>query len=154
MQSVSVLFLFATAVRRRTPVTLWVTRSRTIYDHLWKRPVDGWGSRPIGIGRKELALATCRQSRAPLVLGHIVYLFPKKIWLALDATRYIGGRTTVGDVKKDDRLANSRFGATLAIPVTKRHSVKLYASTGVETRTGDDFDIFGMAWQYRWGGGL
>ena len=86
--------------------------------------------------------------------GHIVYLFPKKIWLALDATRYIGGRTTVGDVKKDDRLENSRFGATLAIPVTKRHSVKLYASTGVETRTGDDFDIFGMAWQYRWGGGL
>jgi hypothetical protein len=85
---------------------------------------------------------------------HLVYLFRNKMWLALDATRYMGGRTTVDGVKKDDELANSRFGATLAIPIAKRHSLKLYASTGVETRTGDDFDTLGAAWQYRWGGGL
>jgi hypothetical protein len=27
-------------------------------------------------------------------------------------------------------------------------------STGVSTRTGSDFDAIGIAWQYRWGGGL
>ncbi|MBS1224747.1 MAG: hypothetical protein H6R24_1425, partial [Proteobacteria bacterium] len=34
------------------------------------------------------------------------------------------------------------------------HSVKLYASTGVSTRIGTDSDTIGIAWQYRWGGGL
>jgi len=49
---------------------------------------------------------------------------------------------------------NSRLGATLAIPVNKNHSVKLYASSGVSTRTETNFDTVGAAWQYRWGGGL
>jgi len=45
-------------------------------------------------------------------------------------------------------------GATVALPVNRRHSVKLYASSGLSVRTGSDFDIFGAAWQYRWGAGL
>jgi hypothetical protein len=32
--------------------------------------------------------------------------------------------------------------------------MKVYANSGVSTRTGADFDAFGIAWQYRWGGGL
>jgi hypothetical protein len=28
-------------------------------------------------------------------------------------------------------------------------SIKLYASTGVSTRFGNDFDTVGLAWQYR-----
>jgi hypothetical protein len=45
-------------------------------------------------------------------------------------------------------------GLTVALPVHRHHSLKLYASTGVATRTGSDFDAVGVAWQYRWGGGL
>jgi hypothetical protein len=30
----------------------------------------------------------------------------------------------------------------------------LYSSSGVQTRTGGDFTLVGIAWQYRWGGGL
>lgn len=41
-----------------------------------------------------------------------------------------------------------------ALPVDRHHSVKLYASTGVSTRIGTDSDTIGIAWQYRWGGGL
>ncbi|MBC2709819.1 MAG: hypothetical protein HGJ94_02025 [Desulfosarcina sp.] len=33
-------------------------------------------------------------------------------------------------------------------------SLKLFASTGVYARTAGDFDAVGVAWQYRWGGGL
>jgi hypothetical protein len=88
------------------------------------------------------------------VQAHLVYLFRNKIWVALDATRYMGGQTSIDGVEKDDRLTNSRFGATFAIPITLRHSLKLYASSGLETRTGSDFETFGAAWQYRWGGGL
>jgi hypothetical protein len=32
--------------------------------------------------------------------------------------------------------------------------VKLYGSTGAISRVGGDFDTVGVAWQYRWGGGL
>jgi hypothetical protein len=45
---------------------------------------------------------------------------------------------------------NSRFGLTFALPVNIHHSMKLYMSTGVSTRTGSDFDAIGLAWQYRW----
>jgi hypothetical protein len=72
----------------------------------------------------------------------------------LDGTYDYGGRTTVGGVRGDDVQGNSRFGATLALPVDRNHSIKLYASTGVSTRTGSNYTLGGIAWQYRWGGGL
>jgi hypothetical protein len=34
------------------------------------------------------------------------------------------------------------------------NSIKFYASKGVAARTGDNYDLIGAAWQYRWGGGL
>jgi hypothetical protein len=40
---------------------------------------------------------------------------------------------------------------TLGWPLSKQHSIKLYASKGVVTNIGNDSDTFGMAWQYRWG---
>jgi len=45
-------------------------------------------------------------------------------------------------------------GVTVALPVDRNHSVKLYATTGISTRIGTDSDTIGIAWQYRWGGGL
>ena len=88
------------------------------------------------------------------VQGHVVYTLKNGIWAALNATHYAGGKTTVDDVERDDRQANNRFGATLAFPVNRNHSIKLYASAGVAARTGSDFNTYGAAWQYRWGGGL
>lgn len=86
--------------------------------------------------------------------GHLIYNFPRGIWGAMDATYYIGGRTSIDGVKGDDELSNWRLGATLALPVSLNHSIKLYASSGVYTRSQGDFDLVGIAWQYRWGGGL
>lgn len=86
--------------------------------------------------------------------GHLIYNFPRGIWAALDAAYYTGGRTSIDGVEGDDRLSSWRFGATLALPLNPNHSIKLYASTGVYTRTRNDFDLVGIVWQYRWGGGL
>ena len=57
-------------------------------------------------------------------------------------------------VEADSLQRNTRFGLTVAIPVDRRNSVKIYGNTGVSSRTGDDYDGFGIFWQYRWGGGL
>jgi len=96
------------------------------------------------------------KSQDPLysVQGHLVYTFPKGIWASIDGTYYTGGKSEIDGANKQDRQANTRIGATLAFPVNKKHSIKLYASSGVYTRVGSDFDTYGLAWQYRWGGGL
>jgi hypothetical protein len=85
---------------------------------------------------------------------HLIYSFPKNIWFAVSATYYIGGRTTVDGVINSDLQQNWRTGATLALPVNRNHSLKLYGSNGVSTRTGTDYEILGIAWQYRWGKGF
>lgn len=86
--------------------------------------------------------------------GGVVLSLQQGMWLALNGTWYTGGRTTVDGIEKDDRLDNSRLGLTFAMPVNRRNSLKLYASRGISTRFGTDFDIIGVAWQYRYGAGL
>jgi hypothetical protein len=86
--------------------------------------------------------------------GHVEYNFKRGIWAAIDGTYYWGGSTTVDGVKGDDLQKNTRLGCTLALPLSLHHSLKLYYSTGVSTRTGSDFDLIGVLWQYRWGGGI
>jgi hypothetical protein len=86
--------------------------------------------------------------------AHVTYDFGRGVWGALDGTYDYGGRTTVNGVRGDDVQKNSRGGATLALPVDRNNSIKLYASTGVSTRTGSDYTLGGIAWQYRWGGGM
>lgn len=88
------------------------------------------------------------------VQGHIIYSFARGIWGAINGTHFVGGRTTTDGVQANDMLQNSRLGATLAVPVDRHNSIKLYLISGVSTRTGGDFDTFGMAWQTRWGGGM
>lgn len=97
-----------------------------------------------------------RRSQDPLysVQGHVIYAFSAGVWGSLDANYFAGGRTTIDGIQGSDLQQNWRFGATLAFPVTIHHSIKLYGSSGVSARTGNNFDLLGIAWQYRWGAGL
>jgi hypothetical protein len=88
------------------------------------------------------------------VQGHVIHGFRSGIWVSLDVTHFTGGRSTINDTLNNDLQRNWRLGGTLALPVDARNSVKLYASSGVAARTGNNFDLIGIAWQYRWGGGL
>jgi hypothetical protein len=96
------------------------------------------------------------RSQDPLysVQAHVIYSFRSGVWGALDAIGFAGGRTTVDGILNSDLQQNWRVGATLAFPVNVRNSIKLYGSSGVSARTGNSFDLLGIAWQYRWGGGL
>jgi hypothetical protein len=86
--------------------------------------------------------------------AHVSYTFTPGGWLALNAGYFVGGRTTVDDVENDDEQEGTRFGATLALPVTRNHSVKFYGITGYNAHRTHDFQAVGIAWQYRWGGGF
>ena len=97
---------------------------------------------------------TLKQDPLYSVQAHVSYDLGRGIWAAVDGTYYFGARTTINGVQSNNELSNSRFGATFALPVNKYNSIKLYVSTGLFTRTGTNFTTGGIAWQYRWGGGL
>jgi hypothetical protein len=93
--------------------------------------------------------------QAPIfsVQGHLIYEFSPRFWAALNTTYYAGGRTTV-DGEQGPEPGNVRVGLTTALSLTRHQSIKLSGSTGVYHRTANDFWAVGIAWQYRWGGGL
>jgi hypothetical protein len=86
--------------------------------------------------------------------AHVIHGFRSGVWASFDVTHFTGGRTTIDDRLNNDLQRNWRLGGTLALPVDAHNSIKLYASSGVAARTGNNFDLIGIAWQYRWGGGL
>lgn len=86
--------------------------------------------------------------------AHTIYGFKSGKWASFDLTWFGGGRTTFNGVDKQDLQQNWRLGATFAVPVNRKNSVKFYASSGVSDRTGNSYDLIGIVWQYRWGGGL
>lgn len=81
---------------------------------------------------------------------HVIYTFRPRMWLALDANYYSGGRTTLNGAQKNDEQHNSRMGLTYALPLTPQHSLKFSYSRGAITNIGAAFDSFGVAWQYVW----
>jgi hypothetical protein len=88
------------------------------------------------------------------IQGHAIYNFNRKMWGSLDGTYYTGGRTSVNGGLNNDLQSNSRWGGTYAYSLARKSSIKLYFSSGVTARTGSEFRIYGIAWQYRWGAGL
>ncbi len=86
--------------------------------------------------------------------AHLVYSLHRAVWAAFDVTYYVGGETAVDGVQNDDELSSVRVGGTVSLAVSRRNSIKLYASGAGMTRYGSDFTTVGVAWQYRWGGGI
>ena len=93
-----------------------------------------------------------RRTQNPLVefQGHAGYNFRPGLWVSLDATWYTGGQTTTDGVLDDNRLKNSRIGATLAIPLGHGHDLKLAGARGASTRFGQNFSTVGLTYQYHW----
>jgi len=82
--------------------------------------------------------------------GHVIYTIRPRLWVALSANCYTGGRSSIDGVPNADLQQNSRLGVTVAVPVTRQHSLKFSYSQGAITTVGGDFNSFGIAWQYVW----
>lgn len=86
------------------------------------------------------------------VQTHLIYNIRPGMWGAFDATYYWGGETATNGIDNDDAFDNSRLGVTFATPLSRTQSLKFNYSNGVITRAGSNFDMYTLAWQYRWGG--
>ncbi len=80
---------------------------------------------------------------------HLIYNISRGMWLGVDANYYVGGENTNNGVKAGDGFDNSRYGATFAFALNKKNSIKIYGNSGISTRTGTNFDMLAVAWQYR-----
>ena len=82
------------------------------------------------------------------IQGHVSYTFKPRLWLAVDSTWYSGGKSRVDGGEPTAAVANSRLGATLSIPASRRQSLKIAYSNGVSVRTGTDFSTIAVGWQF------
>jgi hypothetical protein len=85
---------------------------------------------------------------------HAIYYFPNTAWLSADATYYFGGQSFLNGNPVGDPQENWRLGATFSYPIDSRNSIRIYSSTGVYSRTNNSYDLIGISWQFRWGGGM
>jgi outer membrane putative beta-barrel porin/alpha-amylase len=88
-----------------------------------------------------------RQDPVVAVQGHVSYTLGRRAWVAANATWYGGGQMHVDGVPLADPFRNARLGATWAIPVGTRQSLKVSYSDGAATRVGADFKTISGAWQ-------
>ncbi|MCL7966087.1 MAG: transporter [marine benthic group bacterium] len=86
--------------------------------------------------------------------AHVARLFGTGIWASFDLGYIVGGRTESNGVPSTARQESLRGGATLALPLARRHSIKLGYFFGLYTELGSDFDNLLVVYQYRWGGGI
>jgi hypothetical protein len=88
-----------------------------------------------------------RQDPVVAVQGHVSYTLGRRAWVAANATWYGGGQMHVDGLPSADPFRNARIGATWAIPVGTRQSLKVSYSDGAATRVGADFKTISGAWQ-------
>ena len=86
--------------------------------------------------------------------GHAIYGFRSGIWASLDATYFTGGRTTINGRGATIFSRTGGWAACWCFPWMSATRSSFTRAAGVSARTGNDFDLMGVAWQYRWGGGL
>lgn len=98
-------------------------------------------------------LGTSTVSQDPLwtFQTHVIHLFGRRAWVALDGTFISGGTTAVDGVTQNTFQRNSRLGATGTWFLGGGHAVKGSFSSGVFTRFGGEFDVFAVSYQYAWG---
>lgn len=87
--------------------------------------------------------------------GHLSYDFKPRLWVSLDGNLWYGGRTSLNGIENRGTLQrNSRVGATAAIPIARRQSLKFSYDRGALVRFGGNYQAVVVAWQYAWVGRL
>jgi hypothetical protein len=93
---------------------------------------------------------TLKQEHVGIFQLHAIYNIKPRFWVGFDWLYATGGETSVDGIFRRDFQANNRVGATVAVPVARRHNIKFIWSSGVSTRIGGDFDNFALAYFYNW----
>src|SRR3954469_12522396 len=102
--------------------------------------------------KNKVYLKTAKLEQDPIFTfqAHVIHLFPKKSWVAVNGGYADGGQTRVNGIEKNNFQKNWRLGATYSFPINRRSSIRAMLNTGVATRAGGDFTSLTFAYQYGW----
>ena len=116
------------------------------YGGVWFFTANDDFSRPAGASKG------ARRTQAPIGAWevHLSYDVSPFFWISADVNYWHGGRTSVNGVAGSTLQANSRFGVTGSLPLTRRQSLKVSYSDGLVVRSGGSFRILSGGWQYGW----
>ena len=120
------------------------------------KPVERWTFELMGgawfFTANNSFLGQSRREQKPMasIQGAVIYTLRPRMWVSGNATFYTGGSTVLDGTANADRQRNSRVGATYALPLTQRQSLKIAWAKGVTTRIGGSLNTIAIAWQYAW----
>ena len=75
------------------------------------------------------------------------HTFRPGLWISGNVNYYTGGRTSVDGLFNQDFQANSRAGATLAVPLSPRSGFRVAVSQGAVTTIGANFLVLSASFQ-------
>lgn len=82
---------------------------------------------------------------------HLSYDFKPRMWASLDANFWFGGITSLNGFQNPlTQQRNSRIGCTVAIPISRRQSLKFSYNDGAYIQYGGSYHNISVAWQYSW----
>ena len=81
---------------------------------------------------------------------HGIRKLNKGRWFAFNVGYGIGARGTVNGEPRDNRISTIRLMVVYAIPVGKKHVLRIDAKSGIRLEKGPDFNSIGLIYQYRW----
>lgn len=82
------------------------------------------------------------------IQAHASYYFKNQMWVGINGNWFNGGETTIDNVSAGDLKDNWRIGATWSVPFAKYHSLKLQLNIGAFTKTGLDYNMVVVGYQY------
>jgi Putative MetA-pathway of phenol degradation len=108
---------------------------------------------PEFFSHNQINLGVIVQAKNPVGAfeGHLSYDVRPRLWASLDGNFWFGGSTSNNSVPSPSTSErNSRIGATVSLPMTKRQSIKFSYSDGAYIRYGGNFQNVSVGWQYSW----
>src|SRR3954468_22403130 len=91
---------------------------------------------------------TLKQQAVVSLQGHVSYYFKNQMWVGINGNWFNRGQTLVDNTPTGDLKDNYRVGATWSVPFLKKHAVKFQFHVGAFTKTGYDYNIFSLGYQY------
>jgi len=82
--------------------------------------------------------------------AHLGYYVKPRLWVSADANFWVGGRSALNGIEKNDEQRNSRVGATASFPLTRRLAAKVSYSRGAYVTIGGEYQTVSVGCQYSW----
>jgi hypothetical protein len=131
----------------------WAFKPEIALTRKWQRVVvEGYTGMWLFTSNSNFYPGYAKRTQDPIVAfeAHAGYYIKPRLWASFDGNFWIGGRSSINGVKKQDQHRDSRVGVTVSVPLGRRQSLKFSHSRGAVTRVGGSFQTFSTGWQYSW----